>query len=153
MGASGWDYAVRWEGSIEATFAKLRREAFESGNFYWRWAEGDPENPKPRSLEEWDASKYGNDYPGAHSIVDIREVVSGIELDDLLPHQSLAFSAEELVALLGTATPSVADWERIGGLKAGDLWKYEADRDSGRHLVLWGEGGPELVVFWGYSGD
>jgi hypothetical protein len=77
-----------------------------------------------------------NDYPGAHSIVDIREVVSGVELDDLLPQQSLAFIAEELVAPLGTATPDIEDWDRIGGFKAEELWKYEAGRDSGRHLVL-----------------
>jgi hypothetical protein len=153
MGASGWDYTVKWEGSVEATFAKLRRDAFESGDFYWPWVDGDSENPKPRSLEEWDGSKYGNGYPGAHSVVDIREVVSGVELDDPLPQQSLAFTAEELVALLGSATPTAEDWDRIGGCRADELWEYEADTDSARHLVLWGEGEPELVVFWGISGD
>ncbi|WP_205326868.1 hypothetical protein [Glycomyces sp. YM15] len=153
MGSSSWDYTVKWEGSIEATFAKLRRDTFEAGGFYWPWVEGDPENAKPRSLAEWDGSKYGNDYPGAHSIVDIREVVSGVELDDLLPQQSLALTSDELVALFGSATPTIEDWERAGGEKAEELWEYEADRDSARHLVLWGEGGPEQVVFWGHSGD
>jgi hypothetical protein len=31
MGAPGSDYSVKWDGSIEATFVKLRRDAFELG--------------------------------------------------------------------------------------------------------------------------
>ena len=152
MGSSDWNYWVKWEGSIEATFAKLREDAFAAGNFYWPWEEDDQENPKPNSLEEWDNSKYGNSYPGAHSIVDMREVVAGIDLDDIDLGQSLELSEAECVELLGNRTPSPSDLDRIGGANAQALDMY-TDRDSGRHVVLWEHGQPESVVFWGTSGD
>jgi hypothetical protein len=152
MGASGWHYTVKWEGSIEATFAKLRRDTFEADGFYWPWDEGDPENRKPRSLEEWDNSEYGNSYPGAHSIVDMREVITGIELDDIDLGQSLELSEAECVELLGSRMPSRSDLDRIGGAGAHALDEY-TDRDSGRHVVLYEDGQPESVVFWGTSGD
>lgn len=152
MGASGWNYTVKWEGSIEGTFAKVRRDAFESGDFHWPWEDGDVENPKPRSVEEWDSSKYGNNYPGAHSIVDMREIVTGIELDELDLGQVLELTASESVELLGTPTPTQSDWDRIGGVKAGVLNDL-VERDSGRFVVLLKDGKPDTVVFWGYSGD
>lgn len=102
--------------------------------------------------EEWDNSEYGNSYPGAHSIVDMREVIAGIELDDIDLGQSLELSEAECVELLGSSKPSRSDLDRIGGAGAHALDEY-SDRDSGRHVVLYEDGQPEWVVFWGVSGD
>ncbi|SDL00727.1 hypothetical protein SAMN05216298_2240 [Glycomyces sambucus] len=151
MGASSWDYLVELDGSVEATLAALRGRSFDSGDWYWRPEDELRKGPKPQSLAEWEESIYGNDYPGAHSIVDMREIVRGIELDEIDQGQVLELSEQESIEVFGTAKPLVADWKRA--LEAGrNVWDL-SDRDSGRCVLLADDSGRHWVAFWGSSGD
>ncbi|MQM27541.1 hypothetical protein [Glycomyces albidus] len=152
---------VEFEGSVETTFAALRERAFATGDWLWDPEDEPKKGPKPRTLAEWEESEYGNDYPGAHSIVDVREIVSGIELGQIDQGEVLALTESEALAIFGTATPSVADWNRKVELdgKSSDgagpgleLWDV-VERDSGRFLTLSDESGGRWVAFWGMTGD
>ncbi|WP_112135265.1 hypothetical protein [Glycomyces dulcitolivorans] len=150
MGASGWSYLVELDGSVEATFIGLRERSFETGDWYWRPEDEARKGPKPQSLGEWEESIYGNDYPGAHSIVDMREIVSGIGLDEIDQGQVLALSEQESLVIFGTAEPSVADWKHA--LEEGrEVWDM-VDSDSGRFVLMSDESGHRWVAFWGSSG-
>jgi hypothetical protein len=151
VGASSWDYLVELEGSVEATLAALRERSFYLGDWYWRPEDELQKGPKPQSLAEWEESIYGNDYPGAHSIVDMREIARGIDLDEIDQGQVLELSVPESLEVFGTTTPSVADWKRA--LEAGrEVWDL-SDRDSGRFVLLDDDPGRRWVAFWGSSGD
>jgi hypothetical protein len=139
MGASAWNYLVELDGSVEATFAGLRERAFATGDWFWRPEDEPSKGPKPQRLSEWEASIYGNDYPGAHSIVDMREIVSGIDLAEIDQGQMLALTEQELLTVFGTAQPSVADW-KIALEADREVWEV-IDSDSGRFTLLGGESG------------
>jgi hypothetical protein len=150
VGASGWNYLVELDGSVEVTFAGLREQSFETGDWLWRPEDEPRKGPKPQSLGEWEKSIYGNDYPGAHSIVDMREIVSGVDLDEIDQGQMLALTEQELLAVFGAAEPSIADWKRA--LEEGrQVWDV-VDSDSGRFALLGDESGSRWVAFWGISG-
>lgn len=151
MGASSWSYLVEFDGSIEATFAGLRERAFDTGDWYWRPEDEPEKGPKPRSLHEWEQSIYGNDYPGAHSIVDMREIVRDIEFHEIDQGQMLELTEPEANAVFGTKAPSVADWTRALE-KDRELWDM-VDCDSGRFIALNDEQGRQWAAFWGNSGD
>lgn len=150
VGASSWDYLVEFDGSVEATFAALRERSFGSGDWYWRPEDEARKGPKPQSLTEWEASIYGNDYPGAHSIVDMREIVRGIELDEIDQGQVLELSEQESIEVFGTAKPSVADLKRALETTR-EIWDV-TDCDSGRFVLVSDESGNQWVAFWGSSG-
>lgn len=150
VGASGWHYLVELDGSVEATFAALRERSFEAGDWFWRPEDEPRKGPKPQSLGEWEESIYGNDFPGAHSIVDMREIVTGIELDEIDQGQMLELTEQELLKVFGAAEPLVADWNRV--LKEDEqVWDL-VDSHSGRFALLGDESHNQWVAFWGISG-
>lgn len=151
VGSSSWHYLVELEGSVEATFAGLRERTFDSGGWLWDPKDEPKKGPKPRSLGEWEQSEYGNDYPGAHSIVDMREIVRDIEFDEIDQGQVLELTEGERVSGFGTVAPSVSDWKRELEAKE-KIWDL-SDRDSGRYVILTDDPGRRWVAFWGSSGD
>ena len=61
-------------------------------------------------------------------------------------------SAKEYADLFGTSQPGRADYERLAGTET--LHDYViGGRWTGRAAVLWDNGTPAEIVFWGYSGD
>jgi hypothetical protein len=88
---------------------------------------------------------------GTHSIIDVTSVVpvdfAGEEFGTIRP-----LSDAEYVELFGIAQPGHADYaplvnsERLDEYVTGGRW-------TGRAAVLWADGLPAEIAFWGYSGD
>ena len=109
--------------------------------------------PAPESVDDLVTEPYWEfmGTSGTHSILDVLSVTSA---DD--EAQSLAtirpLTAPESQDLFGTLQPSRADFGRASD--SGQLYEWvHGDRGTGRAVVLWGEGAPAEIAFWGYSGD
>lgn len=88
---------------------------------------------------------------GTHSIIDVAGIVpvdfGGEQSGTIRP-----LSDGEYVELFGVAQPGRADYaavansERLDGFVTGG-------RGTGRAAILWADGAPAEIFFWGYSGD
>jgi hypothetical protein len=88
---------------------------------------------------------------GTHSIIDVASVIpadfAGEEFGTIR-----LLSDGEYVELFGVAQPGRADYaplvnsERLHEYVTGGRW-------TGRAAVLWADGAPAEIAFWGYSGD
>ena len=164
MGASGWDYRAPYAGSVEATLIAVQEEVLISGEYIWRWDDIDPEDldedegvPRPSSLAELAAAKEIEEFwdEGTHTILDIDRVVAADDNDNQVG-AIVPLSPAELHQVFGTEQPSAADFDR--GYKSGlvgqlDLSNLLGERWSGRSLVIYKDGSPAEVFFWGFSGD
>jgi len=56
------------------------------------------------------------------------------------------------VELFGTAQPGRADYTPLAGSERLDEY-VTAGRWTGRAVLLWTDGAPTEIAFWGYSGD
>lgn len=168
MGASGWEYRVPYQGSVEATFIAVQEQVLASGDYIWPW-DGDgralavpaaalPEGGarRPSSLAELTEVKENSDDfwdEGTHTILDVERVDTAIdEFGTIRPLESA-----ELDELFGTQQPSAADFDRVhadpGPDGVGLLDVMLGERWSGRSLVLYRDSAPAEVYFWGFSGD
>jgi hypothetical protein len=160
MGASGWDYRAPYAGSVEATLVAVQEQVLASGDYIWPWDDLDPEDldedelvPRPSSLAGVAAAKEIEEFwgEGTHSILDIDRVIAS---DDGEIGAVFPLSPAELSQVFGTQQPSAADFDRVyqpgpGGV-LGDLLD---ERWTGRTLVIYKDGSPAEVYFWGFSGD
>jgi hypothetical protein len=151
---------VPFAGSVEATFVTVQEQVLMSGDYIWPWEDIDPEYadeyevvPRPSSLAELTAAKGNEEFwgEGTHAILDMHQViaVSGDEFGAICP-----LSPAELTQTFGTVRPSAADFDRVhqpGPL--GSLADLCSERWTGRSLVIYKDGTPAEVYFWGISGD
>jgi hypothetical protein len=135
MGKEMYDALVSYCGSVEQSLAAAQRETFESGDYE------DPELGEDLELEFLiglapDVETY--------SVLDVRGVSAQ-------PRESYTapFSSTELESHLGTSQPTADQLDEHDDLE--DLWTGE--RGYCRHIVLFRDGRPDQVYFWGWSYD
>jgi hypothetical protein len=155
MGASGWEYIVPYQQDLGAALDALRQAVFASGDYVKPHLVDDAfdDLPEPGSVEDLMQEQYWEFMGtcGTHSIIDVHAVVpasfTGEEYGTIRP-----LSAAECVALFGTAQPSHAGFTALSGSER--LHDYvTGGRWTGRAVVLWADGSPAEIAFWGYSGD
>jgi len=61
-------------------------------------------------------------------------------------------TSAELEQVFGTQEPSAADFDRVNG-QSGPLGDLTDGRWTGRCVVIYREGIPDEISFWGFSGD
>ena len=152
MGASGWEYVVPYEADLQAALDGLRRQIFAAGEYISpvTWGLSVPESLDALCDTERDYYSQFLGENGTHSIIDVAKVVpydAGKQEFGTI----CAFTNEEYEDLFDTDQPTYADYERV---HEGPVWdEYVAGRWTGRAIVLWEDGTPSEIVFWGYSGD
>ena len=171
MGASGWDYRVRFADSVEATLRRLQEQLLDNGDYLWPWegGEGEPvpamyadyfeveeseDIPRPSSLAELNTAKEVEEFwdEGTHTILDMDHIAAASDdgvggIRPLIP--------EELNQVFGSVRPSAADFDRVWRQDwwAGPLGDLLGERWTGRSLVIYEDDTPSEVYFWGFSGD
>jgi hypothetical protein len=146
VGASGWSYIVAYEGDPAAALAGLRERTFADEDFYWD-DEDDYLGPKPATLADFDALRETEEYweVGAHSILDVdRVIASDAEDHDGTVRQLPEAEAHEL---FGTTSPTREQFLRV------EEAIPDIRRWSGRYQLLYRDGKPTEIAFWGFSGD
>jgi hypothetical protein len=156
MGASDWQYIEPWRGGIEETMAALQAKVFEE------YFSHEPEDARPADIAElWsgDPEDEGTwagfmGTTGTHSILDIQVLVPAeTRIEDLPPVSTMRpVSAAETIEAFGFDKPTRADFERLSDTGRSSLPEDDG-RWTGRCLVLFKDGAPESVAFWGWSGD
>lgn len=152
MGASGWDYRVPYSGSVEATFTAVQEQVLAGDEYIWPFDRpAEASVPRPTSLAALKAAKEIDEFwdEGTHSILDVERVDA--DADD--PFATIRpLDAEELDELFGTRQPSAADFDRVYH-DTSLLDDVLEERWTGRSVVIYRDGRPDEVFFWGYSGD
>lgn len=160
MGASRWEYVTPYRGSVEATLEALHDEVFQE--LY-----GDGE--RYASREELDADGEFMGEEGTHSILDVSLLVQTTarpresELTDYFTVRPLPDT--RLVRHFGTERPTVKQYEDVLA-QAHEITRtrsfLEPDttvlgenpmRWTGTYVVLYTDGEPSHVGFFGSSGD
>jgi hypothetical protein len=148
MGASAWSYLVPYEPDLNAALKALRRKVLADGD-YW-WAEGgefgksasDYEN-RPKTFGELFAQESVQE-SGTHSIIDVNRVLADGEEPDYRTVRPV--TPEEATRCAGTTTLTRDHMTAIEGL-AERSW-------FARCAILHnGQGEPDEIYFWGFSGD
>lgn len=124
---------------------------FASGQFQY-WPDDPSASQGPATFEQfWSSDKASHPEGGTHSILDVSIIAQPEQLKgDVAAYarrEIYPLSVEEMRAVFGTAEPTRAHFER-----SHQLLPHEIDRDSGRCVVLYREGEPDELAFWGSSG-
>ena len=153
MGASSWNYIVPFQKDIAQALADLQRRVFDEGEYY----RSDDYDIDYSSLEALFAARESDVFwdVGTHSILDIDQIIETGRPDE--PGAIRALSSDETRALLGGEQPTRADLERAYNVpvEMGCDTPIESGypRWSGRFTILYRDGVPDELAFWGYSGD
>jgi hypothetical protein len=141
MGGSDWSYVVAYGPDLNEVLQALRERVFRDEDYYWY-----DDDERPASIEELWHIEFASD--GTHSILDVGRVVDADGEDVLGAIRPL--STAERQRWFGTDTPTRADFDR-----ASEDVEFTADppRWSGRCVVLYRDGNPGEIAFWGCSGD
>jgi hypothetical protein len=151
VGASAWEYVVPHQGDLGEALAELRRRVFAEGS-YLSPSEVGLGLPGPATLDELVQELYWEFMGtcGTHSILDVLSVVPAHEEQGYATIRPLA--DREYRELFGSPQPTRDDFGRLGNTAR--LAEYvDAGRNTGRAAVLWADGSPSEIAFWGYSGD
>ncbi|MEU4093645.1 hypothetical protein [Streptomyces sp. NPDC026673] len=160
MGASGWDYITPYRGNLETTLSALHAEVFQE--LY-----GDGEEFE--SLEALYADEEFMGEEGTHSILDVDRIVETPEP----PRERRAadygtirpLPPARLVHHFGTDRPTVdqynntmaQSYEALGTRRPGEedttLLGELRMRWTGFYVLLYADGRPTHVGFFGFSGD
>ncbi|OPF73803.1 hypothetical protein VT50_0228015 [Streptomyces antioxidans] len=175
MGASGWHYLTRYQGSVGATLTAVQKEVLASGAYNWPWetmAEYgftvEESLPRPSSLDEFNTAKETEEFwdEGTHTILDIDRVVptagapEPYNPDDSGTLRPLRH--ERVLHHFGTDRPTPAQFEEL--LARDRDWSVQPDVDqvltdecqlrwTGLYVLLYTDGEPGHVGIFGYSGD
>lgn len=154
MGASAWSYVAPWQGNVEETFSALQEKVLAE------YFSSYPEEDRPAALAElWSGDEDDEQTlagfmatQGTHTILDIRLFVTDqAAAEDAWTNSIMeCVPATEVAEVFGHSKPSVAEFNGLAESSA--LFK-DYKRGSGRCLVLYRQGFPEAVAFWGCSGD
>jgi len=145
---------VPYQQDLGAALDALRRQVFASGEYVKPDYYGDVFGvPEPTSLEDLEQERYGEfmGLSGTHSIIDVYTVVPvdyhGEEFGTVRP-----LSEDECTLLFGVAQPTRADYTWVSG--SDPFYDYATGgRWTARAVILWADGTPSEIAFWGYSGD
>ena len=150
VGASGWEYMVPYQSDMAEALASLRRLVFAEGSYV---------NPSelglraPATVDELEQEPYWEfmGTSGTHSILDVLSVVPAD--DDEQEYATIRpLTDREYRELWGNPQPTRDDFGRVSN--SAQLHEYvDAGRNTGRAAVLWADGSPSEIAFWGYSGD
>jgi hypothetical protein len=150
MGASGWEYVVEYKADMAEALDNLRRSVFAQGEYLSPSELGLPE---PASVDDLVTEPYWEfmGTSGTHSILDVLSVTPaddvGQDYGTIRPLTGIEYRD-----LFGTPEPGHDDFTRVRDSgRLGDC--VHAGRGTGRAAVLWAEGAPAEIAFWGYSGD
>jgi hypothetical protein len=136
--------------------AALQKKAFAS--YFSGW----PEAGRPADIAElWSGDEDDEETwagfmcaQGTHTVVDIQVLVPAETRIDDLPAASTMrpVPVSEVVEAFGHVQPTRAEFERLADTTRSPLLDDDG-RWTGRCLVLYQDGVPESVAFWGSSGD
>lgn len=160
MGASGWSYVTPYRGDVAESLRELRERVFRDKAYYW-WDDFEEDEPRPAAIAGIWASEEMKQ-SGTHSILDVDRVVGTTEAPgggnwrtDLGTVRPLA--ADAIVRHFGTAKPSRAQFEALAdNPEAPGFAEFIGEVTmswTGRYVLLYDNGQPTEVGFWGYSGD
>lgn len=150
MGASGWQYVEEIPAgervSIRAALRRLRERVLASGDFYY--SENEWRVPRPTTMAELEAIRRTEEFweVGSHSILDVDRVISRYSEDRDGTVRQL--TRREAKALFATTKPDLRRFAEVQD----ERWAT-GRRWSGRCQVLFEDGRPTAVGFWGFSGD
>jgi hypothetical protein len=159
MGASGWHYVAPYQEDATQALLNLQRALIASGDYYHgtpREELEDPDEPgwgtyyQFNSLDDLVAAKETDDFweQGTHSILDIDRIIDAGQPDEA---GAIVFlSTNSVVQSLGNERPTRSDFERV---RPALLQNAEFPSWSGRCAVLYQDGQPHELAFWGFSGD
>jgi hypothetical protein len=159
MGASGWDYRVPFAGGLRKSFAAVQEQELADDGYLWPWETFAPslvdyEAPaRPTSMAELDVAKQMEAFwdAGTHSILDLDRMIAG-DGDEVGAIRPL--TSAELDQVFGTQQPSAADFDRVHvNGPSGPLGDLAGQRWTGRCMVIYKDGIPDEMYFWGFSGD
>ncbi|MFJ7967246.1 hypothetical protein [Streptomyces sp. NPDC096324] len=157
MGASGWDYVIRYDGDVEVALGTLRARVFQE-----EYGDG----TRYRSLRDLYADEEFMGTEGTHTILDIDRVVaadapptrSGIA--DYGTLRPLALS--RVVHHFGTDRPTVEQYEELAAAANEAASHEEHERSllgecqmrwTGYYVVLHSDDRPTHLGIFGFSGD
>ena len=143
MGASDWHYVVDYREDAAAAFAELQRTVMAAGDFY----RGLGDRHAFTSMADLEAARNTETFwdEGTHSILDMVTVVAPDAQDETAAVRVLR--DDEVRAQFGTDRPTTADFERFLATE------WYVNRWEGRATVLYRDGQPTGLAFWGISGD
>jgi hypothetical protein len=141
VGASAWHYVVGYRPDVEVAFAELQETVLAGGDYY-----GD-EVGTFASMAELNEARHTEAFweAGTHSVLDMMTYIGPDAEDDIAALRILR--DDEVRALFGHDQPTKTDFERF----IDEEWDIE--RWQGRATVLYQEGKPHELAFWGISGD
>lgn len=152
MGASGWDYTVPYESDYQSALDRLREETFRNGDYLWDGEWGGPADgrPRPESIDELLADEEVR-YSGTHSIIDCPRLGEKIPTTEAEWVRSYGLiypvTGQELLAAVRSERPRSEHLPLLHDRIACARW-------LGRCTVLYTpSGSPDLLAFWGASGD
>jgi hypothetical protein len=137
VGASGWHYVVGYRPDHEVAFAELQESVLADGKYYHglgTYSSMADLNEARNTERFWEE--------GTHSILDMMGISDENEIAGLR-----FLRDDEVRALFGHDQPTNDDFERF--IKG----PWEIDRWEGRGTVLYQDGQPHGLAFWGISGD
>lgn len=148
MGASEWSYVTRYQADFGQALRALQAEVLASGEFVDPAKWGMPVLRKPDDLFENEIYWEFLGTCGTHSVLDVNRVIEAAaapEIGAVVP-----VSAEAILAAYGTDRPTRDDLrDPAEGLPMMD----ELPRWTGACMVLYADGVPDEIAFWGVSGD
>ena len=150
MGASGWEYVVPYQADLQSALSDLRRRVFAEGRYYspTEWDMTPPESADDLWNNEYYWEFMGTN--GTHSIIDVARVAP-YNAEEQKFGTICPLTDDEHAVLFGSARPTRADYDRVQGAQA--LWEFLGERWTGRAAILWADGKPAEIAFWGFSGD
>ncbi len=142
MGASSWHYVVPHRDDLGEALDALQSKLLARHDYHFEPVG----RPWPATTDElWGHEDVHES--GTHSALDLHEVIAADGADDVGTLRPL--TPDELVPLLGTTTPTRADFDR-----ADEALSEFGQRWSGYSTVLYdARGKPESIAIWGRSGD
>jgi hypothetical protein len=161
MGASGWQYIAWFTVDVASSLRALQEQVYNDGGYYfpdgaeaWGWMRGS-------TLDElWDQDSSYLGECGTHSILDIRRTVDpGHEPPKAwTPSHSYynnmrPLTAEAVIQLFGHDKPTRTEYEQLRDRPSSPLDAEDDGRWNGRCVVLFCDGEPCEIAFWGSSGD
>jgi hypothetical protein len=157
MGASGWEYVVRYQQDLGAALDALRRQVFAGDEWVKPDFYGDVfDLPEPSSVDDLTGQEQYWEFmgtSGTHSIIDMHSVVPADFGEDEEEFGTIRLLSDaDYIELFGVAQPGRADYAPLAGSERFHDY-VTGGRWTGRAAVLWEAGAPAEIVFWGYSGD
>ncbi|MCE7003478.1 hypothetical protein LWC34_11650 [Kibdelosporangium philippinense] len=141
MGASEWYNFAPYQPDVSRAFTETQQRVLTERDYLEDVHDvGDFE-----TLAELAELKEDEEFweVGTHSILDMHAIGESVEVGVIT-----AMSPQEVREEFGTDTPDHADFMRYRKTDS-----YHVERWHGRYAVLYEDGQPHEVVFWGASGD